>query len=377
MQPRATAIVSLDRDHMAGELRTRADDMRGGLRRQGAQAREEALRTLLVDRFDCTPVLVAGYPRLRVHRRRHVRRAAGGQHLSRRPLPPDFCRLFLQFLSPTGRALGEDVSIFSFSKMAFHLRTQSLDASTALNCKVHRRISPKGDRMKSSLGRVQLAFVLLCLVAVPAHANLLTNGSFEAPIVSVGGFTNFPVGSGALTGWTVFGPAGQAVSIVSGSFSQNGVSFPAQDGAQWVDLTGFNNNSTEGVSQSVATTVGHQYQLSYFIGNTTGGGIFGSTSTVDVLLNGAVAFTDTNSTSSPSTQNWGQFSHTFTASGAATIIGLRNADPGTDNDNGLDNVVLLDLGVPGTSVPEPGTLVLFGLGLAGLGGITWRRHRRT
>jgi len=106
-----------------------------------------------------------------------------------------------------------------------------------------------------------------------------------------------------LTGWTVFGPAGQAVSIVSGSFSQAGVSFPAQDGAQWVDLTGFNNNSTEGVSQSVATTVGHQYQLSYFTGNTTGGGIFGSTSTVDVLLNGVLAFTDTNSTISPLTQN--------------------------------------------------------------------------
>lgn len=59
MQPRATAIVSVDRDHVAGELRTRADDMRGGLRRQDAQARE-ALRTLLVDRFDFAPVLVAG-----------------------------------------------------------------------------------------------------------------------------------------------------------------------------------------------------------------------------------------------------------------------------------------------------------------------------
>ena len=62
--------------------------------------------------------------------------------------------------------------------------------------------------MKSSLGRVHLAFVLLCLVAVPAHANLLTNGSFEARIVPIGNFLNFPVGSVLIPGWTVFGPAG-------------------------------------------------------------------------------------------------------------------------------------------------------------------------
>jgi len=57
--PQPTPVVSVDRDRVARELCTRADDMQGVLRRQGAQARE-ALRTLLVDRFDCTPVLVAG-----------------------------------------------------------------------------------------------------------------------------------------------------------------------------------------------------------------------------------------------------------------------------------------------------------------------------
>lgn len=59
MLPQSTAVVSVDRDSVARELRTRADDMRAVLRRQGVQARE-ALQTLLVDRFDCTLVLVAG-----------------------------------------------------------------------------------------------------------------------------------------------------------------------------------------------------------------------------------------------------------------------------------------------------------------------------
>jgi hypothetical protein len=41
----------------------------------------------------------------------------------------------------------------------------------------------------------------------------------------------------------------------------------------------------------VATTVGHVYQLTYYIGNTTGGGIFGTTNTVIVDLNGTPTYT--------------------------------------------------------------------------------------
>jgi hypothetical protein len=211
----------------------------------------------------------------------------------------------------------------------------------------------------------------------PAHAvPLIANGSFETPAVPVGGFTNFLVGGGTLTGWNVIGPAGKHVSIVSGVFGQNGVSFPAEDGSQWLDLTGFNDNSTEGVSQSVATTIGDSYQLSFFIGNTTGGGIFGTTSTVNVFLNGLPTFTDVNSLISPTTLTWEQFTHTFVASGATTTLGFANGDPATDNSNGLDNVVLLDLGpAPVTSVPEPGTLALFGAGLACAAALRRRRKK--
>jgi hypothetical protein len=209
---------------------------------------------------------------------------------------------------------------------------------------------------------------LLTIAPLAAGANLLANGSFETPTVPVGSFTDFAPGSGALTDWTVFTGG---VSIVNGSFGQNGVSFPAQDGVQWLDLTGNGSNSTEGVSQTVATTAGHQYRLSFYVGNTTGGGIFGSTSTVAVLLNGSVALTATNTATSPTTQNWFQFTHTFTASGATTTLGFRNGDPATDNNNGLDNVVLIDVGV--AAIPEPETYAML---LAGLGLLVFMARRR-
>ena len=208
-----------------------------------------------------------------------------------------------------------------------------------------------------------------------ASAALIANGSFETPIVPIGNFTDFAVGSSALTGWSVFGPAGTNVAIVNGTFSQSGVTFEAEDGNQWLDLTGDGSNSTEGVSQAVTTTIGDRYQLSYFIGNTTGGGgIFGTTSTVNVLLNGASAFTDTNSNVSPTNLNWEQFTHTFVATGTSTTLGFQNADPSNDNSNGLDNIILTDLG-PVTPVPEPASLVLLATGLATFAMIRRRRQR--
>jgi hypothetical protein len=227
-----------------------------------------------------------------------------------------------------------------------------------------------------------MKFIILSLMATAsfiaassgANANLIANGSFETPVVPNASFTNFTVGTATLTNWTVFGPAGLNVSIVNTNFSQNGVTFNAEDGNQWLDLTGDASNSTEGVSQAVTTIIGDRYQLSYFIGNTTGGGVFGTTSTVNVSVNGVPTFSDTNSNASPSNLNWEQFTHTFIATETSTILAFQNADPSNDNSNGLDNAVLTDLG-PVTPAPEPSSL---GLLVAGLGtlGVIRRRWRR-
>jgi Protein of unknown function (DUF642)/PEP-CTERM motif len=217
-------------------------------------------------------------------------------------------------------------------------------------------------------------FLLICMLAsfVPAKANLITNGSFETPVVPVGGFTNFPSGSTLITGWTVVGAAG-GVSVVSGAFSQECCTFPAENGSQWLDLTGDGTNSIEGVEQTVATTVGTRYTLTFWVGNVFDPtGIFGTTSTVDVRLgglSGTLLGAFTNSSTTMGTQVWEQFTTSFVAVGSSTTLDFLNADPPTDNSNGLDNIVL----TASSAVPEPGTLLLFGSGTLGLAGVLRRK----
>jgi hypothetical protein len=124
-----------------------------------------------------------------------------------------------------------------------------------------------------------IAVCAFSMVAGIASGNLITNPSFETPVVTAGSFENFSTGSTGITGWAVTGPADTGVSIVSTTFVQDGVTFGAESGNQWVDLTGDGSNSTEGIMQLVATTPGTNYALTFYIGNTTGGGIFGTTST--------------------------------------------------------------------------------------------------
>lgn len=215
--------------------------------------------------------------------------------------------------------------------------------------------------------RVLCAALALVSSATALGANLLSDGSFESPTVPVGGFSNF--GTGASMGsWTVVGPQ---ASIVSGSFVQNGISFLAQDGVQWVDLTGDGSNASEGVQQSAATVPGHTYLLSFWVGNVNNpGGIFGTTSTVDLMINGASHGAFTNScTTCTTAQAWEQFTTSFVATGPTTMVTFLNGDGPADNSNGLDNVVLTG---QAAGVPEPATLSLLALGLAGT---LWRRRR--
>jgi hypothetical protein len=211
---------------------------------------------------------------------------------------------------------------------------------------------------------VLAAAILTTCCSVPIQANLITNGSFESPVVPVGGFTDYASGSTAIPGWTVVGAAG-GVSIVSGTLIQGCCTFPAEDGVQYLDLTGDGTNSFEGVEQTISTNPGTNYTLTFWVGNVDNpGNGLGSTSTVNVNLgglNGTLLDSVTNSVPNTTTQTWQMFTTSFTASGSTATIDFLNGDPGSDNTNGLDNVT-----VNATSAtPEPGTLSFFALAAAG------------
>jgi hypothetical protein len=180
---------------------------------------------------------------------------------------------------------------------------------------------------------------LFCLANQALAANLIRNGSFEKPVVPDGGFVVFNAGDkffGLDGGWGVRKCRSDQRHLYAGGFT-----FPARRGTQWIDLTGTSNTAT-GVEQKVATTIGQQYSLTFYVGNLVNpSGIFGTSSTINVLVDGTQILAATNSKGEASTsQVWKRFSKTFTATKSKTAIAFINGDPSSDTQNGLDGVLL-------------------------------------
>lgn len=211
--------------------------------------------------------------------------------------------------------------------------------------------------MRTSL----LIGMLACFVS--AQGALITNGSFElGTFVDDGnGTDSFLAGPTTITGWAA---VGRQVSWIR---SPNPWGLSAQDGTHFLDLTGYISGPPfGGVTQTIATTPGQQYSLSFFLGTFTqrwGG------PPVSILASaGGTSSTFTVSTTSTAS-TWTPFSMLFTATSANTTITLTGA-AGVEY-IGLDNVSV-DLA---STVPEPESwaLLMLGLGLLCLVG----RHRNT
>ena len=228
--------------------------------------------------------------------------------------------------------------------------------------------------IKGTLKLACLGVAMLC--ASPVWANLIQNGSFEestVPAVPVGGFTNFVGGSTAIPGWTVVGVDS---ALVSGTFMQSGITFQAKAGVQWADLAGVTSNSmTSGLSQDVATIAGQLYDLSFNVGSAsdTSGQLFFATK-VDLSIDGGTRTSYANPTAPHDMLDWEFFTVQFTATSNLTNLTFFNGAAPNNFSTAFDDVSLT---AHTSAAPEPGSVALVGLGLAGLFGVRRKLDKAT
>jgi choice-of-anchor C domain-containing protein len=231
--------------------------------------------------------------------------------------------------------------------------------------------------MKTTRRHVQVAAALVALVSAgSAHANLLTNGSFESGS-AIPGFPPFisPTnGSTAVTGWTV----------VAGNidYGTNGNGFwAASDGSRSIDMNGSEAGS---IAQTFATVSGAQYQVLFDMA----GNFYGGTALKSLRVSAGGTsqdFTFDSTGKSANAMGWLTKSFVFTATSTSTQLvfsSLVVTEPSrcTNANLGagaacygaaLDNVRADLYAAPG--VPEPATAGLLALGLLGT---AVRRKRR-
>jgi hypothetical protein len=221
-----------------------------------------------------------------------------------------------------------------------------------------------------------VACVFAFVVAHPARAGVIINGSFETPSIS-GSFLSILAGSEPPGfGWQV---TSNSVDIVT-----TGVFGTAFDGNQFLDLDGFAPGS---ILESIATTPGIQYALTFMYANNPfgPGGIpppdcpFGTNcATIPATAQVSVWDSNTNSqlitplllthgNSTAANLNWASpGAIAFVAIGTTTTLSFLSLDP-----NQSDGGIFLDA-ISVTAVPEPGMWALLGTALIALIGL----HRK-
>ena len=191
-----------------------------------------------------------------------------------------------------------------------------------------------------------LAAAAVLAASGAVHAQV-TNGSFEDPLVT---YQATPP-----AGWT-----GSAEHF--NPFAYDPDLGAAQDGVMVVDLAWASGGS---IAQQLATSVGQQYQVSFWMGNSNYVGRAGA-SQIDVSVDGYNGSFNIGAATQTAIA-WQPMSFLFTATTATPTLTFSNSQDQLQVFAFMDNVTV-------TAVPEPSAYVLALVGLGMLGFMARRRQ---
>lgn len=196
--------------------------------------------------------------------------------------------------------------------------------------------------MTSRLVLTIAAALTLCGTAAAAPVNLVTNGSFEQGTLGIGSFQ----------GWQT--TLGDSSTFVDSS-GQTGTKFGQATDGKWAAYFGsFAADGGASIAQSLATTAGQLYTVTFDLANDNGGQA--ASNSFAAYFGTALLFSATNL----SNQDFVHRQLAFQATSATTV--LRFTGYNDQSYAELDNVSVT------ASTPEPSTFALLGTGLLGIVG---------